>query len=190
MRNLVPGLLFALATTACATGATPPVMVAGSDPRIVDNGEGNMAVHTHNDRSGVARPVNADLARVRQALPEVLRELGVPDVGTDPERLTFGNGNVTVQQLAGQPTTAWMRCGSDWGAGPTTARRYRTNLSVLVSLREEGGRTWVTPAVSGSASTLGGASTAPVSCVSNGKLENRITDVLTARLRDGAMSPP
>ncbi len=182
MRNVIPSLLLALLTTACATGATPPSVVAGSDPRIVDNGEGGLAVHTRDDNSGVARPVNADLARVREAIPEVLQELGVPEVGTDPARLTFGNGNITVQRLAGEQTTSWVRCGADWGAGPTTARRYRTNLSVLVSLREEGGRTWVTPVVSGSATTLGGASTAAVSCISNGRLENRIASALTARL--------
>ena len=131
---------------------------------------------------GTPHQVGARLDQVRAALPEVFRELGVEDAGQDREGLVFGSRDITAPRLGGERTSAWVRCGNSMGAGPSAAGSYRTKLSVLVTLRPDGERTWVTSQVTGSATSVGGTSTEAVMCVSNGRLEQRIQELLTARL--------
>ena len=53
---------------------------------------------------------------------------------------------------------------------------------MLVTIRPDGERTWVTTQVGGSATPVAGTSTEAVMCVSTGRLEKRVEELLAARL--------
>jgi hypothetical protein len=134
------------------------------------------------DTRGVERVVAAPVDRVRAALPEAYAALGITGAGTDPANGVFGSPKVTAARLDGERTSVYVRCGND-GAGPSAGMGYRIQLSVLTSLAEEGGRTRVTTRVGGFGSPVGGSGSGAVLCVSNGRLEARLAELLTERLR-------
>ena len=182
MRRPVPLLLAGLLAAACAPACTAPATApAGPEPQIVETSTG-ISFRLRNDDPGAAHNVGARTDRVRALLPEVLRELGVADAGMDLEGLVFGNRSITTPRLGGERLTAWVRCGNEGGAGPSAATSYRTQLSLLVRIRPDGERTWVTTQVGGSASPVGGTSSEAVMCVSTGRLEKRVEELLAARL--------
>jgi hypothetical protein len=126
--------------------------------------------------------VAAPADRVRALLPEVFRELGVADAGMDREGLVFGNRSITTPRVGGERLTHWVRCGNQGGAGPSAVTAYRTALSLLVTIRPDGERTWVTTQVGGSATPMAGAGSDAVMCVSTRRLEKRVQELLAARL--------
>jgi hypothetical protein len=184
MRHLAPCSLLVLLTTACASGVALPGQVAAEPDTQISDVYSGYSFNVRNDDAGSVQRMEAPVQRVQAALPEVLRELGIPEVGADPSGRVYGNRNVTVQRLGGQPSTAWVRCGSDGGSGATLASRYRTVLSVLVTLKPEGDATLLNTQVSGTGTTLGGTNSHAVQCSSNGRLETRVAEMLAARLAD------
>ena len=182
MRRSAPLLLAALLACACAQAAgTPGTVPAGPEPQITETSTG-ISFRLRNDDAGATHHVGARADRVRALLPQVFRDLGVPDAGMDRDGLVFGHRSITAPRVGGERPAAWVRCGTDSGAGPSAATRYRTRLSLLVTIRPEGERTWVTTQVSGSATPLTGTSTDAVMCVSTGRLEKRVEELLAARL--------
>jgi hypothetical protein len=187
MRPAVPVLLAALLAAACApAGSGPATAPAGPEPQIIETSTG-ISFRLRNDDPGAAHHVGARADRVRTLLPEVLRELGVAAPGMDREGLVFGDRSITAPRLGGERLTHWVRCGNEGGAGPSAATSYRTQLSLLVTIRPEGERTWVTTQVGGSATPVGGTGAEAVMCVSTGRLEKRVEELLAARL--AASSP-
>lgn len=188
MRPAAPLLLAALLAAACAPAAPGPAAApAGPEPQITET-ETGISFRLRNDDAGAAHHVAAPLARVRAALPLVFRDLGVPDAGQDREGLVFGHRKITTARVGGERASSWVRCGNQMGAGPSAAGLYRTQLSVLVTLRPDGERTWVTTQVGGSATPAAGTSTDAVLCVSTGGLEKRVEEMLAARLGTGTLS--
>lgn len=182
MRHPAPLLLAALLAGACAPAATAPATApAGPEPRITETSSG-ISFRLRNDDPGAAHHVGARADRVRALLPEVFLELGVPDAGMDREGLVFGSRRITTSRLGGERLTSWVRCGNEGGAGPSAASSYRPTLSLLVTLRPDGERTWVTTQVGGSATSVGGTGSDAVMCVSTGRLEKRVEELLAARL--------
>lgn len=182
MRGSAPLILAALLAGACAPAAgLPGTAPAGPEPQITETSTG-ISFRVRNDDAGATHHVGARADRVRALLPEVFRDLGVPDAGVDPSGLVFGSRGITAQQVGGERTSVWVRCGTGSGAGPSAATRYRTRLSLLVTIRPEGERTWVTTQVGGSATPLTGTSADAVLCVSTGRLEKRVEELLAARL--------
>jgi hypothetical protein len=187
MRPAAPLVLAALLAAACAPAGTGPAAPpAGPEPQITET-ETGISFRLRNDDPGAAHHVAAPLDRVRAALPLVFRDLGVPDAGQDREGLVFGHRKITSPRVGGERASAWVRCGNQMGAGPSAAGPYRTQLSVLVTLRPDGERTWVTTQVAGSATPAAGTSTDAVLCVSTGALEKRVEEMLAARLGTGTI---
>lgn len=181
MHRTAPCLLLA-ALAACAPSGTGPTRPpAGPGPSIVETDSG-ITFRLQDDTQGVERVVAAPVDRVRAALPEVYAQLGITGAGTDPANGVFGSPKVTAARLDGERTSVYVRCGND-GAGPSAGMGYRIQLSVLTSLAEEGSRTRVTTRVGGFGSPVGGSGSGAVLCVSNGRLEARLAELLTARLR-------
>lgn len=188
MRRPVSLLVAALLAGACAPAATGPASApAGPEPQIAETSTG-ITFRLRNDDPGAAHHVGARADRVRAALPEVFRELGVADAGMDREGLVFGHRSITAPRLGGERVSAWVRCGNQAGAGPSAATAYRTQLSVLVTIRPEGERTWVTTQVGGSATPVAGTSAEAVMCVSTGRLEKRVEELLAARLAESGVN--
>ncbi len=182
MRRPAPLLLAALLAGACAPAASGPATApAGPEPQITETSTG-ISFRLRNDDAGAAHHVGARADRVRAALPEVFRELGVPDAGMDREGLVFGHRRITTPRVGGERLSAWVRCGNQAGAGPSAATAYRTELSLLVTIRPDGERTWVTTQVGGSATPVAGTGAEAVMCVSTGRLEKRVEELLAARL--------
>ena len=182
MRRSAPLLLAALLWGACAPPAAPPrTAPAGPEPEITETSSG-ISFRLRNDDAGATHHVGARADRVRALLPEVFRDLGVAGAGMDREGLVFGHRSITAPRVGGERPTAWVRCGNQSGAGPSAASSYRTQLSLLVTIRPDGERTWVTTQVGGSATPVAGTSTEAVMCVSTGRLEKRVEELLAARL--------
>lgn len=182
MRPAAPLLLAALAAAACApAGRAPGTVPAGPEPQITETSSG-ISFRLRNDDTGATHHVGARADRVRALLPEVFRDLGVADAGMDRDGLVFGHRSITAPRVGGERAAAWVRCGNQSGAGPSAAAAYRTQLSVLVTIRPDGERTWVTTKVGGSARSVAGTSTEAVMCVSTGRLEKRVQELLAARL--------
>jgi hypothetical protein len=182
MRSAALLLLAALAAAACAPAAgTPGTVPAGPEPQITETSSG-ISFRVRNDNPGATHHVGARSDRVRALLPEVFRDLGVADAGMDRDGLVFGHRSITADRVGGERTTVLVRCGTASGAGPSAATRYRTRLSLLVTIRPDGERTWVTTQVGGSATPLTGTSADAVLCVSTGRLEKRVEELLAARL--------
>lgn len=182
MRPIAPLVLAALLAGACAPAGTGPATApAGPEPQITETSTG-ISFRLRNDDPGAAHHVGAHADRVRAVLPEVFRELGVADAGMDREGLVFGSRSITTLRVGGERLTSWVRCGNQGGAGPSAATAYRTQLSLLVTIRPDGEQTWVTTQVGGSATPMAGAGSEAVMCVSNGRLEKRVQALLAARL--------
>lgn len=180
MRHPSPTLLAVLLAACAPAAATPGTAPAGPEPQITETSSG-ISFRVRNDDAGATHHVGARADRVRALLPEVFRDLGVADAGTDRDGRVFGHRSITAR-VGGERAEAWVRCGNQSGAGPSAAASYRTQLSVLVTIRPEGERTWVTTQVGGSARPVAGTSTDAVMCVSTGRLEKRVEELLAARL--------
>lgn len=190
MRTLLSCSLLAALTAACSPASTP------ASPRMAPPGPGasvtatstGIDIRLRNDDQGISSSVDASPERVWAALPEVYRELGIPEGTIDPVERVYGNRRVTLPRIGGERTSQLVRCGSASMAGPMSGSQYRTRLSVLTWVQEEGGKTSVTTQVGASARRLEGTSTEEVACASTGRLEARIAELLAARLGGGAAS--
>ncbi|HEX2190735.1 MAG TPA: hypothetical protein VHG51_17635, partial [Longimicrobiaceae bacterium] len=164
-----------------AAGAQAAVGAAGPEPRISETDTG-VSFQLRNDDPGSAHRVEAASERVRAALPAVFEALGITGAGADAAGRVFGNPRIAATRVAGERASHWVRCGNAAGAGPSATGGYRTELSVLVTLKPDGAGTWVTTQVGGTAHSVAGTSSGGVLCVSNGLLEERIAEALAARL--------
>ncbi|HEX2091150.1 MAG TPA: hypothetical protein VHG28_02065 [Longimicrobiaceae bacterium] len=182
MRSLSPAVLLALLAASCA----PPSPSTGTAPRgptpILEETSTGLSYRLNNDTEAVVYRVDAPVDHVWALLPEVYRELGIPEGTRDPAARVYGNRRAPVARVGGERVSAFLRCGNEEGAGPSAVTRFRVHLAALTSLEPVGDRTRVTTEVAGSATPIEGTSTGPVLCVSTGVLEKRIVELLTARL--------
>jgi hypothetical protein len=107
------------------------------------------------------------------------KKLGIPLTSTDAASLTVSNTSFNVRRrLADQPLSRYLDCGTNLSG--VIANSYRVELSVSSSLTPAtGGETMLETRVSASAVSPQGASSAPIRCVSTGRLETDIANLAT-----------
>ena len=170
-------MVFALAACgACAGGpdAAPPPPGPEIMSRVY---AGNRGSEMSNDPSVSATLVDAPLDTVWHALPRVYELLGIPDAGTDPEQVTFGNPGYRARRVEGKRLSNYIDCGMGATAIPK-ANEYQVTLTVLsrVSAAAEGG-TMVVTTVDATAKPRA-VSGNSVHCQSKGTLETRLAALL------------
>ncbi|MDQ3606576.1 MAG: hypothetical protein M3418_10400 [Gemmatimonadota bacterium] len=143
---------------------------------------GTSVVTLHRESGTSVLRVAAPSDQVWTLLRQVYYELGIPTSTLDPSARVLGNGQVTsASRIAGEPAHRFLDCGTD-GMGIPVASNYTINLSVLTSVRPgTQGDTQVENRVTGTAMRRG-VSADVVQCASTGRLEKRISDLLTKKL--------
>lgn len=178
-RSVLLSLLPALAWGCTSTTAAPPA--PEPTPRFEETSTG-LNIRLGNEVSRAETEVRATAERVWAVLPEVYRELGIPAEVSDSTTGTYGSRHVTVNRIGGRRTSSWLRCGND-GAGASAMSAFRYRLTVLSTVRPgPGARSLVTTEVSGTGTTVEGTSTGPVRCVSTGDLEQRMAEMISAKV--------
>lgn len=182
MRPLPSALMLTVLAAACAPAtSSPDQRPVGPNAAIIESSTSVM-VRINNDESGMTRTLDAAPERVWAVLPAVYGELGIPVEVSDANARAFGNRRVTVQRIGGERTSSWVRCGNE-GAGPSAMSGYRVQLSILTSLQPAGaGKTTLTTQIGGHGTTIEGTSTSRVLCATTGRLEQRIAQMIAARL--------
>ena len=128
----------------------------------------------------IEQPLAAPADSVWAALPDVLREMGIPPQMNAAGDRTIGNQRITARRIAGDRTDNYVRCGNQ-GAGASAMSLMRIRLSVLATVRPEGDtRSRLFTEVTGTANPVEGSGSATL-CASNGALEKKIADALAAR---------
>lgn len=175
-------VLIAFALGGCAaSGASAPTQRAAPPTQVQDNGS-EVRVQLGAVEPGPVVQVNGPPEQAWAALPQVYAALGLRPDHVDPATRTYGVQRVTQTRIGERRTRDYVRCGND-GAGPSAATGYRIQLSIVTRLAPSaGGKTDVTTAVGGWATSVEGGSTGAIRCASNGDLEQQIATLLAARL--------
>jgi len=182
MRGSIRPVVVALAVIACTPPvSTPSSGAAGAPPSIVATETGVM-MRVDPENNTLTFRVDATPEQVWTKLPGIYETLGIPAEVLDSSARVFGTRGFVLGRLDGKRTTEFVRCGNE-GTGPSSAGMYRTRLIIVSSLKSapEGG-TLVSTELGGTATSVEGTSSGPVSCSSKGPLEQRIRALLLERL--------
>ena len=180
------GASFALAigltaATACASGGTGVPTGAPSSQSIGivgPTGTVSMATAGRNEANVQTLPFTPDA--VWRILPAVFDSLGIPVSTLDPVKRSIGNtGFAARRRLKNTPLSRFFDCGQTQ-LGPN-ADDYDMRLTVISEVHPSEGGTTVTTVVEASARPVNYAQEYS-NCPSRGALEQRIIDVLRARL--------
>jgi hypothetical protein len=144
-----------------------------------------LEIRTGDPSRAVSSVIAAPVDSVWAHLPGVYAKMGIEAEVNDAARRRYGTMRFARRGLMGRPTGDWVRCGHQ-GAGPSAVSGRRIRLRILTSVKPEGAeRARAETEVEGDATTIEGASTAPVRCVSTGEIERRLRDELARRLAGG-----
>ena len=170
-----------LAVVACAPAA--PSGTASSGPAgIIATGDGGY-VNIASDNRAASFRVPAAPQPIWKVLPDIYREIGIPEGTIDQSSWTYGNQRFTLSRRLGSVSLSeFFRCGST-ATGEPIATTYRLRASVLTRLQPvSDSETEVATAVQATATSNAGTSTDPVACSSTGVLESRIASEIRARV--------
>jgi len=163
-------LLFA----ACA----PPPTPAGRSDRVIATTE--EGVIRANAEPVASAAINASVDAVFNALPDVYRDVGVEVKFLDPATHSIGNKRFTkLYRFAGDPLGAYFGC----GASPTgpIANNDRITISAVSGVTPAGNTSQLQTTVTAYAEDMS-LSKGKISCVSTGKLEEKIRALVEKRL--------
>jgi hypothetical protein len=170
--------LFALAFIACAS-AQPST--AASPPRL-EQTEGTLLYEIGSLGPAQRTELTGSREVIWDALVDAYTSLGIPANLAEPAAFRYGVERYTGGQLAGRRAADFFRCGFE-GTGPSSVGGYRTELSVISTLRPlANGNTALDIEAGGSARRVEGTSTPRVRCESTGELEKRIVAAVRERL--------
>ncbi|MFN2602171.1 MAG: hypothetical protein ABR582_05380 [Gemmatimonadaceae bacterium] len=177
--------LLALVSLGCATST--PVQQAGAPPStglpasVV--GSETVEIRLAADADDINAVIKAPSEKVWALLPEVYKTIGIVGAEVlDSDAEIFGTHNFTSRKLTDMRTAEIVRCGNDV-AGPSGGM-YRTKLSIATTVQPKiDGTTAISTLIEGYATPAEGTSTDAVRCVSNGKLEKRIRNLLNEKLK-------
>jgi hypothetical protein len=124
----------------------------------------------------------ATVQEVWRVLPAVFAELGIPAGVIDADDLIFGQGKVTETRVAGTSTRNLFRCSASSGL---SLGQYRIEFSISAQPRpgEGGAELFVQTEAFGRMVSASRSGT--THCVSNGKLEMKIDEMVRIQLRRG-----
>ena len=174
----------ALALLLAAGCAAQPAVRPGpaAAPASVTAAGTDVIVNLGNEPTTRAEHVDAAAHRVWAALPGAFTELGLAPGAADGASRTLASGQRTIhRRLLGEPASAFFDCGRAT-TGERAADAYRVTLSVRATVSGEGTGSRVATVVDASARNPEGTSSTPVRCLSTGRLEARLADVLRRRL--------
>ncbi len=175
--------IYTLAVTLGCSSQQGPARPAPDNinPVAVSGPTGNIGrTEIRNTPSARTRDVAAPVDSVWAVLPAVFQRLGIA-AGADADQKLFGNPEFRVKQIEGARLSNYVDCGRGVTAVPL-ADDYDVTLSVLTQVSANGeGWSLVATVVSGRAKPRA-VSGNPVYCQSNGKLEQRITDLILESL--------
>ncbi len=173
--------VFALATIGCASAAPVVTSPPTGLPASV-TGDETVNVRLAPESDAMQSVIKADQEKVWALLPDIYEKLGIGGQVLDGEARRFGTQKFTSRTIGGMRINELVRCGND-AAGPSGGM-YRTNLSIVTSVEGRiDGNTSIFTQIEGYATPAEGTSTEPVRCVSNGRLEKKIRELITERLR-------
>lgn len=177
----LPLVALAALLGACAPAVrTPGGRLIEPTPSVSSNSSGT-TVRLNPDDPRMASQLRATPAQVWEALPAVYAELGIEPDLVDPAKMTLGSGRFTASQIGGRRTGSYVRCGNE-GSAASSMNRQRYRLTVMTSLQPSGSGTTVTTRVEGSANAVDASNASATYCASTGQLEQRITQLLLARV--------
>jgi hypothetical protein len=175
-------LMLASTMGALATGAD----AQGPPARARDTQTG-IEVRTAPDEAALSGVLEAPADTVWTLLADAYRTLGIQAEVQDRGALTYGTRRHTQRNLGGKRAMEYVRCANQ-GAGPSAATGRRLRLIIVTTVRADGpGRSRLRTDVVGQATTIEGTSNPPVDCVTNGKLEMRLNQLMGELVRGWAM---
>lgn len=171
-----------LAVAGCASAGSagpPPVAPSSQTVSIVGpSGGANIVMGGSNTSNVQTLPFSAD--QVWRALPGAFDSLGITVRALDPVKRSIGNSGFAVRRrLGGVSLSRFIDCGTTQ-LGPN-ADDYDVRLTVLTDVRSSEGGSTVTTVVEAVARPINYAQEYS-RCTSRGTLEQRIIDVVRARL--------
>jgi hypothetical protein len=175
-------LLVALASLGCAA-STGTQANSGPEPeRVTVISAGNQVLEIHSTADGAGSYwADAPIERVWAVLPQVYEDLGVPLTVHDSVGKRIGNAGFRARRIGGSRLSQFLRCGTGVTATPN-ADSYLVTMSLTTRLSEPdvGGTTIVTLfRATAKPRDVGGMT---VNCASTGKLESRISEMVTEKL--------
>ncbi len=164
-------VLGACASSSASVGRTDDVAVVGA---------GNLRIRQNDDAK--VTQLSFPVARVWAVLPSVFDSLAIPLTELDAAKHAIGNSGMKAHKSLGKTSLAkYIDCGSTQGF--PSAESYDIQLSVLTTVSANGtdGSTVTTllEAAGRPMSVAGGYT----KCSTSGALENRIIELLRARLQ-------
>lgn len=182
MRGSVRSAVAVLVVIACAPPVSTPASGTTNAPASIIPTETGVMMRLDQENNTLTFRVDATPERVWAQLPGIYETLGIRAEVRDSTTRVFGTRGFVLGRLDGKRTAEYVRCGNE-GTGPSSAGMVRTRLTILSSLKSapEGG-TLVVAEVGGTATTVEGTSSGPVTCSSKGGLEQRIRALLLQRL--------
>ncbi|HUP89593.1 MAG TPA: hypothetical protein VM100_09590 [Longimicrobiales bacterium] len=126
--------------------------------------------------------LNGTRARAWEALLDTHNTIGLTKAGSDPEAFTASFEGKGVRSVLSKPISSYVDCGR--GAG-NTSRADTYSISLLITQKLSAisdQQTQLATAISATARNRGLSSEA-IECSSNGLLEQRIAELVSARLQ-------
>lgn len=185
--RLVPWLLAALA--ACKSGASraPDLGAGGAPPELAITGAaalggGNVSYRLDNSDGGTTRLVWAAPAEVWKTVLVTYNDLKLPITTLETEKHRISSSQARApRNLGGKPLRDYVDCGSGIG-GPRVESHDVAYTLVTVVTPAGGDSTAVNSTLVASARSRGGSSIPPVACVTTGRLEKRIAQLVALKL--------
>lgn len=184
---LVTVLLATSGAAACkSTGTAPPgdeVVRTQTPVNVYTNASGTVRTQINSETAARTTSVPAPVERVWAALPEVYEALKLPLTMRQDAQRTLGAQSVRMRaEFAGQRVSRYVSCGRGLMGGDA-ADSYEVTLDVVsVAAAAPDGGTTLQSSVGGAVAKPVQTSGDPVQCVTTGRLEERIAQLVAARL--------
>jgi hypothetical protein len=185
--RLVPGLVIALA--ACKSGGSIPADIGtgGAPPELnirgaTGVGGGSVSYRVNNSNGGITGYVRATPDEAWKTLLVTYNDLKLPVTTLDASGRQISSSDTRAPRtLGGKPLGDYLDCGSGI-SGPRVESYDVAYTLVSVVMPAGGDSTAVQSSLVASASSRGGSSSAPVDCVTTGRLEKRLAQLVRLKL--------
>lgn len=182
MRFLSFATLASVALGACASGGTSGSAVGAPSTQTIAivGPAGGAKISTPGEIASNVQTLPFSVDQIWRVLPAVFDSLGIPVQTLDAVKHTIGNAGFAIRhRLKNVPLSRYIDCGTSQ-LGPS-ADDYDVRLTLLTDVRRDDGGATLTTSVQAVARPMNYAQEYS-SCNSRGLLEQRIIDLLRARL--------